>query len=57
MRLNIVSAEGRELAGQWGIRAVPTLLVFNGYGREVLRQVGRPQKESVLASLAEIEGR
>ena len=55
VRLNALSVEGRELAARWGIRGVPTLIVFDGKGETVLRQVGRLQKDTVLRVLAQIE--
>ena len=55
MRLTVLSAEGRELAARWGIRGVPTLILFDGRGEAILRQVGRLQKDVVLKALAQIE--
>jgi len=55
VRLNVLSAEGRELAVRWGVRGVPTLIVFDGKGETILRQVGRLQKDAVLQVLAQIE--
>ena len=55
VRLNMLSAEGRELAVRWGVRGVPTLIVLDGRGETVLRQVGRLQKDTVLRVLAQIE--
>jgi thioredoxin-related protein len=48
IRVSVGSSIGRQLAGRYGLRGVPTLLVFDGSGAVVLRQVGRVSKESVL---------
>ncbi len=40
---------GRQLAQQYGVRAVPTLIVFDAAGEPVLRQVGRINGDEVLA--------
>jgi len=56
VRLNMLSAEGRELAVRWGVRGVPTLIVLDGRGETtILRQVGRLQKDAVLEVMAQIE--
>ena len=55
VRLNVLSAEGRELATYWGIRGVPTLILLDGQGEIVLRQAGGLQKDAVLKVLAQIE--
>jgi len=55
VRLNMLSAEGRELAMRWGVRGVPTLIVLDGRGETILRQVGRLQKDAVLEVMAQIE--
>jgi len=54
-RLNVSSAETVEVAGYYGLRGLPTLLVLDGQGELVLRQVGRLQKDAVLSAVAEIE--
>lgn len=46
IRVNVQDADGALLASQFGVRGVPTLIVWrNG---EVLRQVGRLDKLSVI---------
>lgn len=54
-RLNVSSAETVEVAGYYGLHGLPTLLVLDGQGELVLRQVGRLQKDAVLSVVAEIE--
>jgi len=54
-RLNLSSGEAVEVAGYYGIRGLPTLLVFDGQGQPVLRQVGRMQKDAILSAVAAIE--
>jgi thioredoxin-related protein len=41
LRLNIVSSVGRQLAGRYGVRGVPTFLLFDETGEMVHYQVGR----------------
>lgn len=40
VRLDVMSQVGRQAAGHFGVRAVPTLLVVNGEGQVALTQVG-----------------
>ena len=49
LRINVRQAPGAALAGRFGVRGVPTLLVWRD--GEVLRQVGRLDKQAVLAAL------
>lgn len=48
LRLSVQDADGSALAGQFGVRAVPTLIVWRD--GEVLRQVGRIDKQAVIAA-------
>lgn len=41
LRLSAFSAVGRQIAGRFGVRAVPTFLLFDGAGNMVHSQVGR----------------
>ncbi|MGC9359777.1 MAG: TlpA family protein disulfide reductase [Anaerolineae bacterium] len=50
-RIPLNSEIGRSLAGQLGIRGVPTLVVYDAEGNEVLRQVGTIRKRAVLDAL------
>lgn len=49
--LDARSRVGAQLAHQHGVRAVPTLIVFDAGGEPALRQVGRVQGSQVLALL------
>jgi len=50
-RIPLTSEIGRSLAGQLGIRGVPTLVVYDAGGNETLRQVGAIRKRAVLDAL------
>jgi len=41
LRLSALSGVGRQLAGRYGVRGVPTFLLFDGTGEMVHYQVGR----------------
>lgn len=41
LRLGVGSSVGRELAARYGVRGVPTFLLFDGDGEMVHYQVGR----------------
>ncbi len=43
------------LAGQYGVMAVPTLIVFKG-GEQAFRQVGLTSKEALAAKLRQVLG-
>ncbi len=51
LRLDALSPVGRQVAGQFGVRGVPTLIVVDGNGRLVLTQVGRLQAAEVVAEV------
>ena len=55
VRINAMSRSGGMIASGYGVRAVPTLVVFDGDGGIVLRQVGRVSKESVLEAVGAIK--
>lgn len=52
VRLSAMSREGAELAGRYGVRGLPTLIVFDGQGQPVLTEVGRLQRDAVLKAVA-----
>jgi thioredoxin-related protein len=41
LRLSALSSVGRQLSGRYGVRGVPTFLLFDGSGELVHYQVGR----------------
>ena len=51
IKVNVLTRVGMELAGQYRVRGVPTLVVVNGEGHEIHRQVGRLDRVSALAEL------
>jgi len=48
MRLSVASDPGLALAQRYGVRGVPTLLVFDGAGNVVYTRVGLPNVEEVV---------
>ena len=52
LRLSALSRVGRELATRYGVRGVPTFLLFDGAGKVVHHQVGRLDPERVKAEIA-----
>jgi thioredoxin-related protein len=54
IRLSVTSGIGRQLAPSYGVRAVPTLILVDGTGQRNLVQVGRVQRESMLAAVSEL---
>lgn len=51
VRLNAMNRTGGTLAAGFGVRGLPTLVVFNGSGEIVLRQVGRISRDAVLETV------
>jgi thioredoxin-related protein len=41
LRLSVLSSIGRQLGAQYGVRGVPTFLLFDGSGQMIHYQVGR----------------
>ncbi len=54
IRLDVMSNLGLTVARMYGVRATPTLLVFDGAGNVVHRQVGIPNADAVLAAVGEV---
>jgi thioredoxin-like negative regulator of GroEL len=56
VRLNALSSIGQQAAGHFGVRGLPTLILVDGSGQEVLRQMGiirpAPVREQVELLLA-----
>jgi thiol-disulfide isomerase/thioredoxin len=50
-RVDIQSAEGRELVSQYGIELTPTFIFFGTSGKEQWRSVGQPDAARVRTSL------
>jgi thioredoxin-related protein len=51
LRLNAWSEVGRQLATRYGVRGVPTFLLFDGRGELVHYQVGRLDADRVKAEI------
>jgi thioredoxin-related protein len=47
VRLSVLSELGRDVAMQYGVRAVPTFLIFDAQGTLIGRQVGFPNREQI----------
>lgn len=53
VRLDTASRVGQEMALHVTVRAVPTLIVVDGEGQIVLRQVGGIRKEPIVSLVRE----
>ena len=47
VRLSVLSELGREVAQRYGVRGVPTFLIFDGQGELIERQVGFPDRNGI----------
>jgi thioredoxin-related protein len=47
VRLSIMSELGRKVAGEYGVRSVPTFLIFDGAGTLIGREVGFPNRGKI----------
>ena len=54
VRLNVAARQGAQIAQRYGIRGVPTLIVFDGAGSAALTQIGRLNKESAVSAIASV---
>ena len=55
IRLDLMSAIGRQAARAYDVRMVPATLLFDGKGKLIDRQMGKPQVDRVIA-LFELTG-
>jgi thioredoxin-related protein len=51
VRLSVVSGVGSQAARRYGVRGVPTLLIFDGAGQMIEQSVGIPDRDSVVAKV------
>lgn len=51
VRIELLSASGRELARRFDVRAIPTLLVFDGEKNLVHHYEGVPNRKEVVAQV------
>jgi hypothetical protein len=56
VRVNALSRFGREGVLRFDVRAVPTLLVFDGCGRVVERQVGLINRARAVEAIRTLDG-
>ena len=49
LRVNVMSRVGAALAQRYGVRGVPTMVVFDGSGQVVYSQAGPPDREAIMA--------
>ncbi len=48
IRLDLLSAIGRQAAREYGVHMVPATLLFDGRGELIDRQIGKPQADKVI---------
>jgi thioredoxin-related protein len=53
IRVNLMSQMGMTLARRYGVRASPTMLVFDGAGNVVYSQAGIPNATAILQAANE----
>jgi thioredoxin-related protein len=51
VRLSVVSGVGSQAARRYGVRGVPTLLIFDGAGQMVQQIIGIPDRKSTVAQV------
>lgn len=47
LRIDVMSQTGLALAQEYGVRAVPTFIVFDGKGQVVYAQAGLPDRAAI----------
>lgn len=52
LRIDVMSQTGLALAREYGVRAVPTFIVFDGKGQVVYVQAGPPDRAAIRAAVA-----
>lgn len=55
LRLDLLSGVGREAARNYGVKAVPAMVVFNRQGQIVLKQTGMIDTGAVRDIIARLE--
>jgi thioredoxin-related protein len=56
LRLSATGSVGRQLAMRYGVRGVPTFLLFDGSGQMIHYQVGRLDAEQIKTELDSLRG-
>ena len=54
VRLSVTSRVGMDAARRYGVRGVPTLILFDGVGHAVEQNVGIPDRGSVVAQVEKL---
>jgi thioredoxin-related protein len=54
LRLSAWGSVGRQLAARYGVRGVPTFLLFDGAGQVIHYQVGRLDPDEVKAEISSL---
>ncbi len=57
LRLDLMSSVGREAASAYGVKVVPTMLVFDGRGQVVLKQSGSVSAGAIRETVAGLTAR
>lgn len=55
LRLNAFGSVGRQLAARYGVRGVPTFLLFDGDGQMIYAQAGRLDANRVKSEIDVLE--
>lgn len=56
VRVDAMTRVGAELARRYGVRGVPTLLVFDGAGQVVYSGVGLPDRQAITTAVDRVSG-
>lgn len=51
LRLSVLSDVGGTLARRYGVRGVPTLVVFDGAGEVIYSAAGIPDREAIVTAV------
>ena len=54
VRLGVMSEIGRQAAVRYGVRSVPTLLIFDGTGTLVEHTAGIPNRAAIVGRVLEL---
>lgn len=54
VRVNLMSSMGMTLARKYGVRASPTLLVFDGAGKVIYSQAGLPDEPAIVSLVSSV---
>lgn len=54
LRLNVFDEVGAQAAGRYGVRAMPTFIVFDGQGQPAHVQVGLPDRADMVRHVRQL---